>query len=201
MTNTNITTSKGINLTIDDLKQAINLTDVDWVEAAFANQKANSKDPIDICIFDFFNKDAWETVDEDFAEEYAIDEVNSIALACLIKKRSFVWANWAEEIRLHEEGLYILTGKPFSLAYSKLFIEDDDDFLEGCNPALVQADKLNDYTIVHNEQEKRDEYRCEFVWGEVKYLVTKFYSHERIKQGNTENQPDFYTIKVEKADD
>lgn len=37
MTNTNITTSNGINLTIDDLKKAIELANVNWNEAAYAN--------------------------------------------------------------------------------------------------------------------------------------------------------------------
>jgi hypothetical protein len=200
MTNTNIITSNGVNLTIDDLKQAIKLTDIDWNMAAYANPKANSKDPTDICQFDFFDKDAWDTMDKDFAEEYVdCDEDKVLAIARIIEKRSSIWQDWAEQIRIHEEDLHILTGRPFSFAYAKLFIETDN--FGGINPALSQADWLNDYTIIHNEQEKRDEYRSEFVWGEVKYLVTKFYSHERLKQGNTEDQPDSCTIKVEKADD
>lgn len=131
---TNIITSNGLTLTINDLKQAIKLTDLDWNMAAYANQKASSKEPTDICQFDFFDKDAWETVDKDFAEEYAnCDEDKILAIARIIEKRSGVWQDWAEQIRIHEEDLHILTGKPLSPAYAKLFIETDD--FGGVNPA------------------------------------------------------------------
>ena len=206
MTNTNITTSNGFNLTIEDLKKAIRITNVNWAEAAYANPKASSSDPIDICIFDFFNKDAWETVDKDFANDYFPDEddydeefsndCKILALTRIIKKRSGVWQDWAEQIRIHEEDLHFLTGKPFSFAYAKLFIETVD-----FGPVLSAEDMMQDYTIIFNKKEKRKEYSFEFVSGEVKYLVTRFYSDERIRLGDTIHNPDFFAIKVEKAND
>ena len=203
MKSINTTASNGIILTTEDLKEAIKIADVNWTEAAYANDGTKSKDPIDICIFDFFG-DSWDLVDENFVGNY--DDCNKdkhIALAHVIEGRASVWHDWACQAKENEEQCYRVKGEPFSLSYAELFIKCEYQeyyFDDGLEAVLNHANFLYSQAC-HNDKRKCMEYSNEFVWGKVKYLVTRCYTDERIARGDADGQPDFITINVEAVED
>lgn len=197
-----ITASNGITITADDLKEAIKIADVNWAEAAYANEGSVSDKPFDICMFDFF-EDAWDLVDEHFVEEYNdCDEDKVTALAHVIEGRSSIWHDWANQAKENEELVYRVKGEPFSLAYAKLYIaceRTEYTYDDGLDVVLSNSDKLSDY-VGHNDQEKYEEYRNDFVWGNVEYIVTLYYADERVDRGEADGQPDYIAIVVKEAE-
>ncbi len=199
----NTTASNGIILTTEDLEKAIKLANVDWAEAAYANDGADSKNPIDICIFDFWG-DSWDLVDEVFVDNYDdCDEDKLTALAKVIEGRASIWHDWANQAKEAEEEVYRVKGEPFSLDYANLFIKCEYQeyyYDDGLEAVLNHAHFLYS-PACHNDQKKCTEYSDEFVWGKVKYLVTLCYTDERIKRGDADGQPDFITINVEAVEE
>ena len=199
-----ITASNGIALTRGDLKKAIKIAKVNWTEAAYANNKAASTKPTDICLFDFF-EDSWELVDDDFTNEYEnCGENTSVALAHVIEHRASIWHDWSNQSKEEEVECYRCNGKPFSLAYAKLFIACDNkecDFQyceEGVNIILSKVCSKFEYSG-HSDAKKYVKYHHSFVWGNVEYSITKCYKDEHINRGNIDGQPDIISIKVKKA--
>ena len=206
MKEANITTSNDIPLTTEDLKKAIKIADVNWEEAAYANDGAKSKNPIDICIFDFFG-DGWDLVEDSFSDVYAnCDEDKHLALAHIIEGRASIWHDWVNQAKETEELCFRVDGRPFSLDYAKLFIACNNDECEeynlntGVNTILRKSFSSRHYSG-RNKARKLVRYHSSFIWGNVEYSVTQYYKEEHVRNDDIKDLPDFITIKVKKAED
>lgn len=193
------TASNGIVITIKDLEKAIKIADVNWTEAAYANDKAASSNPLDICIFDFFS-DAWDLVDDHFVEEYDdCDGDTAIAIARVIEGRANVWHDWAKQNKETEELCYRVKGEPFSLGYAKLFIACNHIeyyYDDGLDAVLSICGSVYDHANFNNST-KCYEYEHSFEWGNVKYDVTLSYKESRVESGEADGEPDYISVKVE----
>lgn len=198
--------SNGITITDEDLEKAIKLANVDWAEAAYANDGAKSKDPIDICIFDFW-RDSWDLVDEIFVDNYEdCDEDKHTALAKVIEGRASIWHDWANQAKEAEEEVYRVKGEPFSFDYAKLFIACNNaecgcySLGEGADAVLSKSFSTRHYSG-RNKAKGLVRYHSSFIWNDVEYCVTQYYKDKRIKQGDINDLPDFITIKVKEVKD
>ena len=204
MNTKSVTTSNGIVITIKDLEMAIKIADVDWSKAAYANKNALSANPIDICLFDFF-EDAWYVVDDYFMEEYDdCDGDTVIALALVIERRAGVWYDWAEQNKESEELCYRVNGEPFSLNYAKLYIACKNiecaDLYDGAHAVLSRSFSTRHYSG-RNKVKGLVRHHSTLIWGNIEYSVTQYYKDERVKQDDINDLPDFITIKVNEVKD
>lgn len=169
-----LTTANNTVLTLEDLREAVRMADVDWNIALYANNidrlYNDINDAIDVCIYDFFSKEAWtiiedpDTKDFDEAEDgfssYCDDDIsdehlrNVKALYSIIERRFDTYKDWAIQRREKEELCHRVNGGTYSDLYLALYCEAYDDtqdqerfpcyakIIEQCNLTAAQKQLL-----------------------------------------------------------
>lgn len=207
MTNQTITASNGTVLTIDDLKEAIKIAEINWDKVAYALKNLPSNDALDICMYDFFEDDvAWDMVDEIFIEKSQKgDKDKKVLLANTIKKRAEAWYGMALSRKKSEELRYRVDNTPFSLAYAKLYIQCDRDpeYAESSMGTHIVVSKVvsNVKRSGYDPKEHLLEYKGTLTWGDVEYSVTLWYPEEQAAYVEQQtaycwDNPNYIAIKV-----